>query len=59
MSPNMFSVTTTSNPPGLVTGLAEKDHLETALAAEQMGALPKDAIAQLRELYGRNFLDFS
>jgi L-galactose dehydrogenase/L-glyceraldehyde 3-phosphate reductase len=39
----------------VVIGLAEIDHLETALAAEQMGPLPATAVAQLRELYGRNF----
>jgi aryl-alcohol dehydrogenase-like predicted oxidoreductase len=39
----------------VVIGLAEIDHLKTALAAEQMGPLPATAVAQLRELYGRNF----
>ena len=39
----------------VIIGLAELDHLEKALAAEQMGPLPATAIGQLHELYGRNF----
>jgi L-galactose dehydrogenase/L-glyceraldehyde 3-phosphate reductase len=38
-----------------VIGLAEPAHLEEALAAAGMGALPRDAIRQLDQLYADNF----
>jgi len=41
----------------VVVGLAELDHLEQALAAAEMGPLPDDALAALRELYARGFAD--
>ena len=39
----------------VVLGLAELDHLTTALAGVRMGPLPADAIARLDTLYDRNF----
>ena len=37
----------------VVVGLAELSHLEEALAAAEMGPLPDDALAALREVYAR------
>ena len=39
----------------IVLGLAEIDHLHTALAAVEMGPLPVDAMARLEALYARDF----
>jgi D-threo-aldose 1-dehydrogenase len=39
----------------VVVGLAELGHLEEALAAAEMGPLPDEALAELREVYKRNF----
>ena len=40
---------------GIVVGMAELDHLEQALAAAEMGPLPEDALAALREVYASGF----
>ncbi len=37
----------------VVIGLAEIAHLEEALAAEEMGALPEEGMAELRGVWGR------
>ena len=37
----------------VVVGLAELEHLEQALAAQEMGPLPEDALAALRGIYER------
>jgi D-threo-aldose 1-dehydrogenase len=42
----------------VVVGLAELSHLEEAVAAAEMGPLPDEALAELREVYERNF-DFA
>jgi D-threo-aldose 1-dehydrogenase len=39
----------------VVVGLAELSHLEEALAAAEMGPLPDEALAELREVYERGF----
>jgi D-threo-aldose 1-dehydrogenase len=39
----------------VVVGLAELSHLEEALAAAEMGPLPDEALAELREVYARGF----
>jgi L-galactose dehydrogenase/L-glyceraldehyde 3-phosphate reductase len=39
----------------VVVGLAEPSHLEEALAAAEMGPLPDEALAELREVYERGF----
>jgi aryl-alcohol dehydrogenase-like predicted oxidoreductase len=39
----------------VVVGMAELDHLEQVLAAADMGPLPSDGLADLQELYDRNF----
>jgi L-galactose dehydrogenase/L-glyceraldehyde 3-phosphate reductase len=39
----------------IVVGMAELAHLEEALAAADMGPLPEDALAELREVYASNF----
>jgi D-threo-aldose 1-dehydrogenase len=39
----------------VVIGLAELSHLEEALAAAEMGPLPDEALAELREVYQRGF----
>jgi D-threo-aldose 1-dehydrogenase len=39
----------------VVVGLAELSHLEQALAAAEMGQLPNEALAELREVYERGF----
>jgi D-threo-aldose 1-dehydrogenase len=39
----------------VVVGLAELGHLEEALAAAEMGPLPDDALAALREVYAQGF----
>jgi D-threo-aldose 1-dehydrogenase len=39
----------------VVVGLAELSHLEEALAAAEMGPLPDDALAALREVYASGF----
>ncbi|MGH6918231.1 MAG: aldo/keto reductase, partial [Geminicoccaceae bacterium] len=39
----------------VVVGLAELGHLEEALAAAEMGPLPDDALAALREVYASGF----
>jgi D-threo-aldose 1-dehydrogenase len=39
----------------VVVGLAELGHLEEALAAAEMGPLPEEALAELREVYARGF----
>ena len=41
----------------VVVGLAELGHLEEALAAAEMGPLPDDALAALREVYASGFGD--
>jgi D-threo-aldose 1-dehydrogenase len=41
----------------VVVGLAELAHLEEALAAAEMGPLPEDALAALRDVYARGFAD--
>jgi D-threo-aldose 1-dehydrogenase len=41
----------------VVVGLAELSHLEEALAAAEMGPLPADALAGLREVYASGFGD--
>ena len=41
----------------VVVGLAELGHLEEALAAAEMGPLPADALAALREVYARGFAE--
>ena len=41
----------------IVVGLAELGHLEEALAAAEMGPLPADALAALREVYARGFAE--
>ena len=46
--------------PGIscvVIGLAELEHLETALEAAALGPLPETAIAQLAELWAEDFAD--
>jgi D-threo-aldose 1-dehydrogenase len=40
---------------GVVAGMAELAHLEEALAAAAMGPLPEAALAELRDLYARDF----
>jgi D-threo-aldose 1-dehydrogenase len=40
---------------GIVVGMAELDHLEQALAAAEMGPLPEEALAALREVYASGF----
>jgi L-galactose dehydrogenase/L-glyceraldehyde 3-phosphate reductase len=42
---------------GIEVGMAELDHLEQALAAAEMGPLPDDALADLREVYASGFGD--
>jgi D-threo-aldose 1-dehydrogenase len=39
----------------VVVGLAELSHLEEALAAAEMGPLPDEALAELREVYEQGF----
>jgi D-threo-aldose 1-dehydrogenase len=39
----------------VVVGLAELSHLEEALAAAEMGPLPDEALAELREMYEEGF----
>ena len=39
----------------VVLGLAELDHLEQAIAAAEMGPLPRDALERLDALYGSDF----
>jgi L-galactose dehydrogenase/L-glyceraldehyde 3-phosphate reductase len=39
----------------VVVGMAELNHLEEALAAAEMGPLPDEALAELREVYARGF----
>jgi D-threo-aldose 1-dehydrogenase len=40
---------------GIEVGMAELGHLEEALAAAEMGPLPDDALAALREVYAAGF----
>jgi aryl-alcohol dehydrogenase-like predicted oxidoreductase len=40
---------------GVVVGMAEPAHLEEALAAAALGPLPEPALAELRDLYARDF----
>jgi L-galactose dehydrogenase/L-glyceraldehyde 3-phosphate reductase len=42
---------------GVVVGLAELSHLEEALAAAEVGPLPDEALAELREIYRSGFGD--
>ena len=35
----------------VIFGLAELEHLEEALAAEEMGSLPEDALGKIRSIY--------
>jgi aryl-alcohol dehydrogenase-like predicted oxidoreductase len=44
-----------SDLSGVLVGMAELAHLEEALAAAAMGPLPDVALAELRDLYARNF----
>ncbi len=39
----------------VLVGMAERAHLEEALAAAEMGPLPAEALAELRALYADNF----
>ena len=39
----------------IVVGMAELAHLTDALAATEMGPLPEEALAELREIYRSNF----
>ena len=39
----------------VVVGLAELSHLEEALAAAEMGPLPDEALAELRQVYAGGF----
>jgi D-threo-aldose 1-dehydrogenase len=39
----------------VVVGLAELSHLDEALAAAEMGPLPDEALAELREVYEQGF----
>ena len=39
----------------VVVGMAERDHLEQALAAAEMGPMPKEGLDDLADLYTRNF----